>query len=183
MLKLIITLTIKTILIIRSVLSLNSANLCYSIKDSECKGNFSYQCGKDMCSLNKEICNKYKRYSHSFAFRSFIPLIQFHKEIKRCDYYLNETRIDFNKYYCLNRNDCLESNKLIINGITFKNELKKIDCKCHSDFEYKCNRNYCAKDFDSCKMIQILKNIKIKNCKNRKLRSVIQYKVAAGSKY
>ena len=59
MLKLIITLTIITILIIRSVLSLNSANLCYSITDSECKGNFSYQCGKDMCSLNKEICNKY----------------------------------------------------------------------------------------------------------------------------
>ncbi len=176
MLKLVITFTI-----IGSVFSLNSVDLCYSNKDySECRENYGYQCGKDMCSLNKEICNKYNRYSHSFAFRSFMPLIQFHKEIKRCDYYyyLNETISDLNnKNYCLNRNDCLESYKLIANGITFRNELKKIDCKCDSDFKYKCNRNYCAKDVDSCKMIQKLKNImKIKNCKNRKLRSVIQYK-------
>jgi len=171
MLNLIITIVI--IIKIDSILSLNSADLCYSIKDSDCKRNYSYNCGKSMCSLNKETCKQYKRHKRSFIFRSLKPLIQFHKEIKKCDF--NET-IDLdnnNNKYCLNRHDCLEANILVVYGIVLKNELKKIDCKCKINFKYECNRDYCTNDLDSCKMIQKLEKNNIKNCDNKKTYSVI----------
>ena len=96
---------------------MSSLDLCYSNRDSACKGNYSFYCTTDICSLNIEKCNKYKIHRKSYIFRDFYPLIKFYKEIKRCD--LNET-IDLNKF-CLNRHDCLQSNKLIINEITIKN--------------------------------------------------------------
>ena len=161
------------IISLRSVLSLDSKNLCYLIKDLECKGNNSYHCSKSICSLNKETCNKYNRQRRSFLFRSLVPLIEFYKEIKQCD--TNETIIDLNKY-CLNRHDCLESNQLVVYGITIKNEIKKVDCKCQGDFKYKCNENYCTNDLDSCKMIYRLEQNKVKDCTNRKIYTVIQKK-------
>jgi hypothetical protein len=178
MLKLIIFIIIFTIISLRSVISFNSTDFCYSIKNSKCnKLNYTYHCAKNMCSLNAEKCNKYNRHRRSFVFRSLIPLIEFNKEIKRCDDYLNENTIDLNKY-CLNRRDCLESNQLVVYGITIKNEIKKVDCRCQGDFKYQCNENYCTNDLDSCKMVQKLEknNIKIKDCSNRKMFKVIQNK-------
>jgi len=81
MLKLIIF-TIA-IISIRSVFNLSSLDLCYSNGDSECKGNYSYYCTTDICSLNMEKCNKYKIHRKSYIFRDFYPLIKFYKEIKR----------------------------------------------------------------------------------------------------
>jgi hypothetical protein len=104
-------------------------------------------------------------------------LIQFHKEIKRCGFN-NETKIDLNNY-CLNRHDCLETKKTIVNDITLRYERKQVDCKCQGDFKHQCNRDYCAKDLASCdQMAQKLdhqKN-KIMDCGNRKSYTEIQRK-------
>ena len=170
--KLIIILTIL-IGSIGLVFNLNSTDLCYSTKDLVCKRSFSYKCSKDLCSLNKKTCDEYNRKKRSFIFRSFLPLIQFQKEIKQC----NETtdQIDLNKY-CLNRHDCLVTNKLVVYGITLKNEIKQVDCICHGSFKFQCNRNYCTNDFDSCEMIQKLDKIPVKDCANRKIQTVIKRK-------
>ena len=108
-----------------------------------------------------------------------MPLIQFQKEIKQCNEITDQ--IDLNKY-CLNRHDCLESNQLVVYGITIKNEIKKVDCKCKGDFKYECNRNYCTNNLDSCEIInhKLLDQIKVKDCDNRKIHTVIKRK---GRKY
>ena len=155
-----------TVIIIESVLSTDPTDLCLTTKDVECKGSHNYQCSKDLCSLNEETCMLYNRYRRSFVFRSLKRLIQFKKEIKECE--MNETIIDLNNY-CLNRHDCLETKKLIVNDITLRFERKQVDCKCQGDFKHQCNNDYCAKDLDSCKMIQKLdQRNKIKDCGKRK---------------
>jgi hypothetical protein len=175
MLKLTILLVI-IIGLIGPVFSLNSTDLCYSTKYSACKGNHSYQCAIDVCSLNKEACDNYNKHKRSYTFRSLHPLIKFQKEIKLCEFIKSESGVDLNKY-CLNRNDCFETNKLVVYGITVKNEVKQVDCKCQGEFKYQCNRNYCANDSDSCEFIHKLNQInKVKDCNNKKIHTVIHRK-------
>ena len=97
--------------LIGPVFNLNSTDLCYSTKLSACKGNYSYQCAIDICSLNKEACDNYNKHKRSYTFRSLHPLIKFQKEIKLCEFIKSKSGIDLKKY-CLNRNDCFEANKL-----------------------------------------------------------------------
>ncbi len=170
-------LTMITAILIASiglVFNLNSTDLCYSQKDSLCRGNHSYQCGKHFCSFDKETCESYNKHKRSFVFRSLFPLIQFQKEIKACDLIESEI-IDLNSKFCLNRHDCLETSKLVIYGITVKNEIKQVDCKCKGDMKYECNRNYCTNNLDSCEIInhKLLNQIKVKDCDNTKIHTVI----------
>ena len=166
-----------TIASIGPVFNLNSTDLCYSQKDSTCRGNYSYQCAKDLCSFNKESCERYNQHKRSFIFRSLFPLIQFQKNIKICELIESEI-IDLNNKFCLNRHDCLETSKLVVYGVTVKNEIKKVDCKCKGDFKYECNRNYCTNNLDSCQIInhKLLDQIKVKDCNNRKIHTVIKRK-------
>jgi len=94
--------------------------------------------------------------------------------LKACDLIESEI-IDLNSKFCLNRHDCLETSKLVIYGITVKNEIKQVDCKCKGDMKYECNRNYCTNNLDSCEIInhKLLNQIKVKDCDNTKIHTVI----------
>ena len=169
---------------VNSLFSIDPSNLCYLTGNSECKRNYNYKCFKDLCSLNRTTCDLYSKYRMTFFYRSLDPLEKFQKKIKRCGLNEAEKKIDLNNY-CLNRHDCLETKKLIVNDITLKYERKQVDCKCQAEFKYQCDSDYCSKDLASCKMIQKLdpQRNKIKDCGNSKSYRLIQRKGSSKIKH
>ena len=146
------------------------------LMNEKCFGKYKIQCEtKSICTNNKKYCEIFDLKSNLSNKKvignkeKYLRIVNYHrKTIPKCKDYTNK--------YCLNRHDCLESNQLVVFGITIKNEIKKVDCKCQGDFKYKCNENYCTNDLDSCKMIYRLEQNKVKDCTNRKIYTVIQKK-------
>ena len=131
------------ILAIESIKSLNSADLCSS---SACNKEYSYQCTKRICSLNKETCIDYYKFKMKFGTRSYQDLIGF----ETCE------SVFKNDYYCLKNTNCFQKSKLkkvnyIKDTSLFKTFNKKvlIKCDCDGKYSFKCgeyctiNKKYC----------------------------------------
>jgi hypothetical protein len=144
MLNKIIILTI--IISIKSVLSINSMDLCYSI-DSLCKGKKSYECTKDICTLDRKKCNQYfEKLKELKTFRFLNYLALYPQKIKKCEYKLNKND------YCLKKIKCFQI-RAIWNPFgfgQFHSIIKQnLDCKCGGLHPYECgprctlNEKYC----------------------------------------
>ena len=71
---------------------------------------------------------------------------------------------------CSNSQDCILKRKLVFQERTISIEIKKVSCRCQTDFKYQCNgKKYCANDLDSCEIIKKLdlNKLEIKDCENR----------------
>ena len=141
------------ILVVESIASLNSANLCSS---SSCNKEYSYQCTKRVCSLNKETCIDYYKFKMSYGTRSYQDLISF----QTCE---SKKVSSKNNYYCLKNMTCFQKSNLKQikqnikdtnlafnnNNNNNNNNNKKIKCDCGGKYSFKCGE-YCTTNNINC---------------------------------
>ncbi len=142
-----ISLIITNLVLIQSILSLNSADLCRTLK--ECNKNHSYKCEVDLCSLNRITCDDYYDFKRYNAFRSLFILKKFQAKIQKCEKFKLTT-----KDYCLNNSSCFRKQSLITrNG--FKTIKIKVDCTCKKKYSFKCSDKYCTLDKTYCDLLNL----------------------------
>jgi hypothetical protein len=147
------------ILAIESIKSLNSADLCSS---SACNKEYSYQCTKTICSLNKETCIDYYKFKMSYGTRSYQDLISF----QTCE----SKKLSENDYYCLKNTNCFQKTNLkqikyIKDTSLFKTFNKKIKCDCDGKYSFKCG-DYCTINNKYCDQLNL--RIKYQKKTNKK---------------
>ena len=134
------------ILVIESIASFNSEDLCSS---SACYKEYSYKCTKTICSLNKETCIDYYKFKMSYGTRSYQDLISF----QTCE----SKKGTKNYYYCLKNTTCFQKSNLkqvkqnVKDENLFKgfNNNKKIKCDCGGKYSFNCGE-YCATNSKNC---------------------------------
>jgi hypothetical protein len=159
--KTLILLTV--ILLIQSINSLNSADLCIS---SVCNEEYSYKCTNNLCSFNKQKCIDYYKFKMKHYSNSFYKLISF----QTCESY-KLTEND----YCLSYNNCFQTQFINTGFVTMRQTSrprkpsktfnKKIDCKCDGKYSFKCGE-FCTIDNSYCDLLNL--NIKYQKNQNKK---------------
>jgi hypothetical protein len=81
------------------VFSLNTEDICYSSTAFSCNGKYSYQCNKYLCSLNKQICEKFFPIRGSHSFRLLFLIERIKTQMKACDFCFknNEKQLNCSK--------------------------------------------------------------------------------------
>jgi hypothetical protein len=141
--KILILLT--AILLIQSINSLNSADLC---KSSVCNEEYSYKCTKNLCSFNKQMCIDYykTKMKIDYTSRSYHNSPSFHS----CE----SNKLTENDY-CIRRTNCYKKVFLDIGYITINKKRKiKKDCKCDSKHSFKCGE-YCTINNKYCDVLNL----------------------------
>jgi hypothetical protein len=159
--KTLILLTV--ILLIQSINSLNSADLCIS---SVCNEEYSYKCTNNLCSFNKQKCIDYYKFKMKHYSNSFYKLISF----QTCESY-KLTEND----YCLSYNNCFQTQFINTGFVTMRQTSrprkpsktfnKKIDCECVGKYSFKCGE-YCAIDKKYCDLLNLRIKYQKKMSKN-----------------
>jgi hypothetical protein len=145
--KILILLTVM--LLIQSIDSLNSADLCIS---SVCNEEYSFKCTKNLCSFNRQTCNEYYRFKMNYISRPFHNSISF----QSCESYkLREND------YCLRNNNCYYN----VFSTMRKTSKKIMDCKCNGKYSFKCDE-YCTLDHNYCDLLNL--RIKYQKKTNKK---------------
>jgi len=150
--------------------SIHSSDLCF-ISEKKCKGNYnlrnqyhvtcegvchgkySYHCGTDRCSINKQLCEQHQNMLNSlvFFFRSVRYKSEkekykiFNQTIKKCTIASNDWQLS---EICLNGQNCYEKKEIAMRG-EYVYSLKKRECPCRPPFGFHCGK-YCALDDKVC---------------------------------
>jgi hypothetical protein len=144
----------------------------------KCQNDYEYNCNSNYCSndlISCELINKLNttnfniqqcNNSHNYT------LDVLEKSMLRILGRRNQHYIDNSQLICENSHECILNKSVVFQGQIHSNELKRVDCKCQGNYRYKCNRNYCAIDSDSCEFIHQLIN-NIKQCDNKKTYTII----------
>ena len=139
------------ILSIQSIFSLNPADLCKK-SSLKCENMHKYQCTKDLCGLNSEICEKYYKHKSNFAFIFFNDL---QKSIKACESYRKQLN---DNHFCLKKSNCFNK-QFVLFKHGYKAFNKRVDCKCKGKYAFNCNDiEYCTINSQYCDIIKL--NIK-----------------------
>lgn len=163
MFKIILIIGTLVILLIQSVFSLNSADLCSSLV---CEGKYNYKCGSNLCSLNEAKCDDYLKFIQSLSYRSFHVLKMIKTRIAECE----SNKLDWNDY-CAKNSNCFKK-QLILTKTGFKTMDTKVECKCGENYKhsYKCG-DYCTLDSQYCEILNLrmqyqkkLNKTEIQNC-------------------
>lgn len=128
---------------------------CESIK---CHGTFNNDCGFNICSRNKTICNDYiDVYSKIVLASPAIDVYLSYKEQKKqLDLFNKQISDCKNKIYkfeskdfCSNGEICFIIKKNLKGLGFYRKTTNKIDCRCPSEQSFKCGK-YCATDSSAC---------------------------------
>jgi hypothetical protein len=139
------------------------------LMNEKCFGKYKIQCE------TKLICTNNKKHCEIFDLKSSLSkkkVIENRKKYVRIVNYLRKTIPkckDYTNKYCLNSNDCFIQTKQIAFKSLIGLKTNKVDCQCRGLFKHKCNRDFCAINSESCKIIQKinLNRFKTKKCGNK----------------
>jgi hypothetical protein len=120
-----------------------------------------HQCTSDICSVNKEKCEKFLEWSNlisrymnaDFAKNSLIFYKEFVIEIKICSenkYVFLRTELCQNKRICYEKKKW--STRFMFKGVDI---LEKKLCSCKDKHEFDCSNGFCASSKEICKDIFI----------------------------
>ncbi len=129
---------------------------CEKIK---CHGQFSHDCGLNVCSRNNTDCMKYDKFKVSMKisigrhpinskttnkqFEQKKLFDSFNKNINDCQ---NKIYKFNSNDFCINGKDCKTIHKYGLLKIKYS---KKTECKCPSKQSFKCDK-YCTIDSNAC---------------------------------
>jgi len=165
------------ILVVVFLLTIHKAIFCIRPNDfcglrkelDECKGLHSHKCLSTICTKKIIDCTDYLKmntYLKSMLKNKVIDtklvekflktnnkIIKFNNKIKKCDY-----KFEANDF-CLNRRNCTEK-KISPTGLGYKYINFKVDCKCPSKQNFRCDQ-FCTAHSDACDYYRL--NSKISN--------------------
>jgi len=157
------------LLSIKTILSLNSNDFCYSTEvmclnnrecTKECNDLFrKYKCSRNLCTVNKTKCDEYinEKWFDILSLSYSNRISRFQSRIKNC------TKVTFKldpKDVCTNINKiCFEESFFFDSFSTNVSKIKKRqDCKCNGKYSYKCEDNFCAVKKRACDAFITLKS-------------------------
>jgi len=114
-------------------------------------GEYGFNCEMNKCSVSEDVCEKFKNkwVTKFLNFRIIrIPIKNdrsFLNEIKKC------SKNQIANSICMNSKSCLKINKTALNEDRFG--LSK-DCPCSKKRPYKCMKNFCAVNKETCKIFE-----------------------------
>lgn len=129
---------------------------CQINKAEKCK---FYQCAYDLCSMNKQSCDRFKEWitlldkykKFNFIEIKLKTLQKFLTDIELCSD--EDFEFDFKKV-CFITKKCYErkiwSTRLMFKGVNY---IKIEKCICNGDFKTSCGKGYCAFDNKNCDLI------------------------------
>ena len=147
-------------LILNWIESFEVKKFCYKIKTNgkefECNGDFSHDCGNNMCAKDENSCKLIALY-YFFPSR----LNEYMRRIKHC---LKPTYNWKPNDVCSNSKSCFYSSvRIWPSGSSIQPEC---NCGGNNKYKYKCIKNYCGLDKRACEGLKTTKSIKlIKKCK------------------
>ena len=158
---------------IKSILSLNSNDFCYSAESiclnkrectQECNNLFrQYKCNEHLCTVNETMCDKYiteewinlLRLSHSNRLNSLKSKIKY---CTKAAFKLNPN--DF----CIKKSETCYKKRIKFNWLPINlNTRIRVNCPCNGSYSYECGDYFCAVNNKACDAFMNLKpNLKNK---------------------
>lgn len=173
---------VLTALLIQTVVSVDSKNICKMKDTVKCNGKQTVTCGKNHCATDQESCSFFLNLSKITLLRVLLQPGLFHVELGNYNTFMSKIETCLHDPYtwsasdvCINGAECFTT-QIYPFGRDFVRLAKRIDCTCEDEYSFTCGKEFCAMHRYGCEGL-LVKNSTvnaIKQCDHKNKKKIFR---------